>query len=60
VFWRQPWQLIDYVRSYPNALEIYLSNVPAQGSAGPFYQKFGFIDMGEWNGNEKEMRLQLD
>lgn len=51
--------VIDFVRGFPNAREIFLHYVPAEGGAGPFYQKFGFVDTGEWEDDEKEMRLAL-
>ncbi len=52
--------VIDFVRSLPNAKEFSLSCVPADGGPEPFYRKFGFVETGEWDDDEKVMRLKFD
>ncbi|KAB3527686.1 GNAT family N-acetyltransferase [Alkaliphilus serpentinus] len=49
--------IIDYVKGLPNAKTFGLSVVPADGSAEEFYKKFGFIDTGEVEENEKVYEL---
>ncbi len=51
--------VIDFVRTQPDARQLFLSYVPAQDGPGAFYQKLGFVDTGEWEDDEKEMRLDL-
>lgn len=50
---------IEYVRTLPNASELFLSYVP--GDAGPerFYKLFGFEDTGREPDGELEARLEL-
>ena len=52
-------QVIDYVRTLPNATELFLSYVPEEGGPGPFYEKLGFRNTGVEHGRELEMRLKL-
>lgn len=52
-------QVIAHVRTLPNAAEMFLSYVPAEGSPQPFYQKLGFVDTGEVHDGENVMRLAL-
>ncbi len=52
--------VIDYVRSLPDAKEFSLSYVPAEGGPEPFYRKFGFVETGEWDDDEKVMCLKFD
>jgi diamine N-acetyltransferase len=52
--------VIDHVRRLPNATELYLSYVPKNGNAGPFYRKCGFVDTGEVADGENVMRLDLE
>lgn len=52
-------QVIEFVRGQPNARELKLSYVPAEGSPGPFYRKLGFVDTDEWMDDERVMRLDL-
>ncbi|MEM7029498.1 MAG: GNAT family N-acetyltransferase [Chloroflexota bacterium] len=52
-------QLIDYVRTRPEATELLVSYVPGQGSPKPFYKKLGFVETGEVHHGEHEMRLIL-
>lgn len=51
--------LVDYVRTRPEATELLLSYVPAEGSPQPFYSRLGFVDTGEVSDGENVMRLVL-
>lgn len=51
--------VIDYVRTLPNAHEMFLSYVPDDYGPRDFYARFGFEDTGKEEGGEKEMRLAL-
>lgn len=52
-------QTIRFVRTLPDAQELYLSYLPEEGSPLPFYRKMGFEETGEWEGKEKVMKLVL-
>lgn len=52
-------QLIDYVLGRPDAAELRVSYVPAEGSPQPFYAGLGFVDTGEVHEGENVMRLDL-
>ena len=52
-------QVIAHVKGLPNAKELFLSYVPAEGSPLPFYEKCGFVETGEWDDQEKVMKLDL-
>ena len=53
-------QLVDYVKTRPNANELKVSHVPdVPGNPGPFYEKLGFEYTGEEDHGELVMRLQL-
>jgi diamine N-acetyltransferase len=52
-------QAIDYVKSLPKAKELLVSYAPGEGDPSPFYEKLGFVDTGEWMGDEKVMKLAL-
>ena len=52
-------QTIDHVRGLLGAKELYLSYVPGEGNPAPFYRKFGFNETGEWDDDEKVMKLTL-
>lgn len=52
-------QVIDYVRTLPNATEMFLTYVPHESGPRDFYARFGFIDTGIEHGGELEMRLEL-
>jgi diamine N-acetyltransferase len=52
--------VIDYVRTLPNATEIYVTYVPAPGGPRDFYAGIGFVDTGVDHDGELEMRLDLD
>ena len=43
----------------PNARELFLHHVPAEGSAAGFYERFGFEHTGREAHGELEMRLRL-
>lgn len=52
-------QVIEYVRSLPNATEMFLSYVPGDEGPRSFYAGLGFVDTGREEGGELEMRLEL-
>jgi len=52
-------QVIDYVRSLPNATEMFLSYVPGDHGPRAFYAGLGFQDTGVEDDGELEMRLEL-
>lgn len=52
-------KVIEHVRTLPGAKELLLSYVPKAGSPLPFYRKLGFEETGEWEGDEKIMKLKL-
>lgn len=52
-------QVIEYVKSLPKARELIVSYAPGEGDPSPFYEKYGFVDTGEWMGEEKVMKLTL-
>ena len=53
-------QLIDHVKTRPNATELLVSHVKdLPGNPGPFYEKLGFTYTGEEDGGELVMRLPL-
>ncbi len=51
--------LIAYVKTRPQATELFTSYVPGEGSPGPFYHKLGFVDTGEVEDGEYVTRLAL-
>ena len=51
--------LIEYVKTRPNAKELFLSHVPGTGSPEGFYRKLGFEHTGEKVGEELVMKLAL-
>ena len=52
-------QVIDYVRTLPDASEMFLTYVPHENGPRDFYAKFGFVDTGIEHEGELEMRLGL-
>lgn len=52
--------LIEHVRGRPGATELFLSYVPGEGCAEPFYRSLGFEPNGAMDGDEVVMRLPLD
>ena len=51
--------LVDYVAGRPGATELYTSAVPGEGSALPFYERYGFVRTGEIDEGEVVLRLGL-
>ncbi len=51
--------LFAYVRSRPNASELYVSCVPGEGSPQGFYEKLGFAATGEMEDDEVVLRCAL-
>ncbi|MFK8047053.1 MAG: GNAT family N-acetyltransferase [Halioglobus sp.] len=51
--------VIEFVRQQPNATQLLLSYVPADGSAAAFYAKLGFVETGEVEDGENIMKLDL-
>lgn len=51
--------VLDQIRSMPGTQAVYLSVVPAEGSAEAFYERYGFRRTGRSHGPEVEMRLAL-
>ena len=52
-------QVIDYVRTLPNATEMFLTYVPKANGPRDFYASLGFADTGVEHEGELEMRLAL-
>ena len=52
--------VIDYVKTLPGARQLLSSYVPGDGNPAPFYYKLGFEETGEWDDNEKVLKLDLD
>lgn len=52
-------QVVEHVRSLPNATELSISYVPAEGNPQPFYLKCGFVDTGEEHDGEMVMKMNL-
>jgi diamine N-acetyltransferase len=52
--------VVEYVRTLPNATELYVSYVPAPGGPRDFYAGAGFVDTGVEHEGEMEMRLILE
>ena len=53
-------QVIEHVKNLPNAQELVLSYMPGEGNPSPFYQKLGFQETGEWEDDEKVMKLEFE
>ena len=52
-------QLIEYVKSRPNATELKASYVPIEGGPRDFYHSLGFEETGEVDHGERVIRLPL-
>ena len=52
-------RIIDLVRTFPRAIELFLSHVPGEGNPGPFYERLGFTYTGDELDGEPVMRLDL-
>lgn len=51
--------VIDFLKELPDCNEIFLCYVPEKGNSSWFFKDLGFVDTGEFHGNEKEMKLEL-
>jgi diamine N-acetyltransferase len=51
--------VVEHVRSRPGAKELRSSYVPGDGSPGPFYLRYGFVETGEVDEGERVIRLDL-
>ncbi|MCB0211857.1 MAG: GNAT family N-acetyltransferase [Anaerolineae bacterium] len=52
-------KVIEHVRSLPKAKDLFLSYVPKEGNASPFYRQLGFEETGEMDQGENIMKLML-
>ena len=52
-------QVIEHVKTLPNADELLTSYVPGDGNPSPFYQKLGFEETGEVIDGENVLKLKL-
>jgi len=52
-------QLIEHVKTRPNATELLLSYVPKEGGPKAFYEGLGFVHTGEEDEGELVMRISL-
>ena len=52
-------RLVEHVKTRPGATTLGVSYVPGEGSPGPFYHRFGFVDTGEVDEGENVARLDL-
>lgn len=52
-------QVLEHVKGLPNSNEVILSYLPGEGEPLPFYQKLGFVETGEWEDDEKVIKLYL-
>jgi diamine N-acetyltransferase len=52
--------VVDHVKTLPGAKELLTSYAPGEGDPSPFYYKLGFEETGEWEDDEKVLRLILD
>ena len=51
--------IVEHVRTLPNATELLVSWVPAEGGPEPFYRGLGFVPTGVMHEAEVEARLEL-
>lgn len=51
--------VIEYVKTRPQATELFLSYVPEEGGPQPFYETMGFEHTGNIHEGEVEMRIAL-
>lgn len=52
-------KVVEFLNNLPDCNEIYLCYVPEKGNSSAFFKSLGFVDSGEFHGNEKEMKLEL-
>ncbi|MEI6531117.1 MAG: GNAT family N-acetyltransferase [bacterium] len=57
--WKALALLVEHVRPLPGAKELLTSYVPGEGSPGPFYHAFGFVDDGRVEEGENVSVLKL-
>ena len=53
-------RVVEYVRTRPGARELGSSYVTGDGSPGPFYLRYGFVETGEVDHDERVIRLDLE
>ena len=51
--------LVEYVRTLPNATELFVSYAPGPHGPRDFYANYGFVETGREDGGEIEMILEL-
>ena len=51
--------LVEHVKTRPNAKELLVSCVPAEGGPQAFYEKLGFVSTGEFDDGELVLKRQL-
>ncbi len=51
-------EVIEFVRTLPNARQLCLSYVPGEGCPAPFYKKVGFVDTGEFDDSGTEIIMK--
>ncbi len=51
--------LVEHVRTRPNATELVVSCVPAEGGPQAFYEKLGFVSTGEMHDSELVLKRPL-
>lgn len=52
--------VIEFVKRQYGASELTLGYVPGQGDPSAFYRKLGFVETGEWDDDERVMKLRFD
>jgi diamine N-acetyltransferase len=52
--------VVEHVRARPGAMHLLASYVPGDGSPGPFYLRYGFVETGKVEHGETEIRLGLE
>lgn len=52
-------RVIEFVKGQPGAVELTLGYVPGEGDPSAFYQRLGFVETGEWDDDERVMKLKL-
>jgi diamine N-acetyltransferase len=57
--WKALALLVNHVKTLPGAKELVTSYVPGEGSPGPFYHAFGFVDDGRVEDGENVSVLKL-
>ena len=57
--WKALALLVDHVKTLPGAQELLTSYVPGEGSPGPFYHAYGFVDDGRVEDDENVSVLKL-